>query len=421
MPNTFFSPPLFNSLGSNYTPDFVRLALKQLPFVFQKQNEEQHLALQKQLVRYWPGDCFFVYKGRDAIELALRAHGISGGQSVLIQAFTCFAIEEAIRRTKATPVFVDTAPASLNLGVAELEEAWKRAEKPAAVLVQHTLGWPADSTAIKKWCQKKGLLLIEDLAQSVGAVDESGALLGTQADVVIFSFGRDKIVDAVTGGAVVFRTTGRQPISTQFALQMPPFLAVVKDLTYPVIVHWIRTTYPAVLGKVVFKCLRMCGWLSSPVVSPTKRATALPAVLMPLVAYQLERLQSQLEHRRSIAQLYWQLLESRSSAAIASLPKLSAAYIQRAAPVRFPVTSDNPTLLAEQAAAAGLFISDRWYRRPVDAGQLPVRSSYQAGSCPNAELQSGTIANLPTHQFVSLAKAEQIINTLAQSEITSES
>ena len=130
--------PIFNSLGSNYDHQFVWLSLRQL---FWPQKDQTQVLKQK-LDDLFAADSYLFYKGRDAIEFALLSFGIGQGDQVLTQAFSCFAIEEAIVRTQAEAVFVDIDQ-DLNLTVATLEKALIKATRPKAVLVQNTLGSPA--------------------------------------------------------------------------------------------------------------------------------------------------------------------------------------------------------------------------------------------------------------------------------------
>src|SRR5258708_4589440 len=105
--------PIFNSLGSNYTFDFAMLAFTQI-FVADNMQLEK---LKKNLNERYHGATTLVFKGRDAIELALHAHHIGAGDVVLTQAFTCCAIEEAIVRAGATPTYIDLEKEMLNPSV----------------------------------------------------------------------------------------------------------------------------------------------------------------------------------------------------------------------------------------------------------------------------------------------------------------
>ncbi|TPQ28917.1 DegT/DnrJ/EryC1/StrS family aminotransferase [Methylomonas koyamae] len=105
--------------------------------------------------------------GTDALHLALLAEGIGAGDEVITSAFTFIATAEAIKYVGATPVFVDIDPGSFNITPENIEKAITA--KTRAVMPVHLFGQPADLPAIKAICDKHGLKLIEDCAQSFGA------------------------------------------------------------------------------------------------------------------------------------------------------------------------------------------------------------------------------------------------------------
>ncbi|WP_445371262.1 DegT/DnrJ/EryC1/StrS family aminotransferase [Methylomonas sp. HW2-6] len=105
--------------------------------------------------------------GTDALHLALLAEGIGAGDEVITSAFTFIATAEAIKYVGATPVFVDIDPGSFNITPENIEKAITA--KTKAVMPVHLFGQPADLPAIKAICDKHGLKLIEDCAQSFGA------------------------------------------------------------------------------------------------------------------------------------------------------------------------------------------------------------------------------------------------------------
>ncbi len=105
--------------------------------------------------------------GTDALHLALLAAGIGPGDEVITPAFTFIATAEAIRYVGATPVFVDIDADSFNLDAGLIEAAVT--ERTRAILPVHLFGQPADIDEISALADERGLLVIEDCAQSFGA------------------------------------------------------------------------------------------------------------------------------------------------------------------------------------------------------------------------------------------------------------
>jgi dTDP-4-amino-4,6-dideoxygalactose transaminase len=403
------SKPIFNSLGSNYTFSFAMLSLRQLLFA----KKDSLSKVTSILSQRFDGHTYLFYKGRDAIEYGLRAVGVGPGDSVLTQAFTCHAIEEAILRSGAQPVFVDLEAGELNPSIRTLEEAWKRASKPKALLIQHTLGYPADVPAIREWCTQRKVFLIEDLAQSFGACDLDGRELGTLADIVICSFGRDKIIDAVSGGACIIKHNSMDALAASEAersIEVDRNLAswiILRDLLYPFVTWFIRATHHFIVGKFVFQVAKKIGLLSSPIDSPTKKITLLSPHYAELILYHLNNIEEQLNSRRKRSDGYITAFQSSNF----FFPAVKKSHLC-AAHLRFPIQVDNPQQLSDHLAKQDIYLSDRWYRQAVDCGTLQRTSTYVPGSCPNAEQLATRIFNLPTHQGIDASAQQRIITTL---------
>src|SRR6185369_17096904 len=110
---------------------------------------------------------------------------IGAGDEVIVPAFTFFATAEAVSHTGATPVFADIDPGSFNLCVDSLSR--KITEKTRAVIAVHLFGQCADLGRIVELCRGRGLLLIEDCAQALGAAYQ-GRRAGAWGDFGCFSF-----------------------------------------------------------------------------------------------------------------------------------------------------------------------------------------------------------------------------------------
>lgn len=138
--------------------------------------------------------------GTDALHLALRAAGIGEGDEVITSAFTFIATAEAIKYVGATPVFVDIDPGSFNITPENVLKAIT--PKTKAVMPVHLFGQPVDLPAIKAICEKHGLKLIEDCAQSFGATVDNQQT-GSFGDAAGFSFFPSKNLGCFGDGGLV--------------------------------------------------------------------------------------------------------------------------------------------------------------------------------------------------------------------------
>ena len=146
-----------------------------------------------------------VASGTDALHLALVAAGIGPGDEVITTPFTFIATAEAIRYVGANPVFVDIDSDTFNIDPNRIEAAITKATK--AVIPVHLFGQPADMDAIQNICDRHGLLIIEDCAQSFGA--RSGKrMTGTIGAAGCFSFFPSKNLGCYGDGGMITTNSG---------------------------------------------------------------------------------------------------------------------------------------------------------------------------------------------------------------------
>ncbi len=133
--------------------------------------------------------------GTAALELALYALGVGPGDEVVVPSKTFIATASCVVRAGATPVVADIDPDSQNLTAASIEKALTPRSK--AVIAVHLAGWPCEMDEILALAKKRGLVVVEDCAQSVGARYKDRAT-GSIGNIGAFSFCQDKIL--TTGG-----------------------------------------------------------------------------------------------------------------------------------------------------------------------------------------------------------------------------
>lgn len=136
-----------------------------------------------------------VANGTVALELALYAFGISGGDEVITTSRTYIASASCVVMRGAIPVVVDVDRATQNISPAAIRAAIT--PRTRAIIVVHLAGWPCEMDAIMDIASEFGLKVIEDCAQAHGAVYK-GRAVGSIGHAGAFSFCQDKIIS--TGG-----------------------------------------------------------------------------------------------------------------------------------------------------------------------------------------------------------------------------
>jgi 8-amino-3,8-dideoxy-alpha-D-manno-octulosonate transaminase len=134
-----------------------------------------------------------------ALIVALKALGIGYGDKVIVPAHTFLATPGAVVCSNAVPVFVDVDE-SLNMDPGDLERVMD--EEVKAIIAVSILGNPVDMDPIMAFARKHNIYVIEDVAQSCGAMYK-GKYTGTIGDIGVYSFQMNKIITAGEGGAVV--------------------------------------------------------------------------------------------------------------------------------------------------------------------------------------------------------------------------
>ena len=141
-----------------------------------------------------------VCNGTAAIDAAVEALGIGPGDEVILPAFTIISCIGQIVRAGATPVLVDSDPATWNMDVARIAE--RITPRTRAIMVVHTYGLPVDMDPVLALAAQHGLKIIEDAAEAHGQTYK-GRPCGSFGDLSTFSFYPNKHVTTGEGGMVL--------------------------------------------------------------------------------------------------------------------------------------------------------------------------------------------------------------------------
>ena len=144
-----------------------------------------------------------VGSGTDALRLALTALGVGAGDEVVTPAFSFVASATTIVMAGARPVFVDVDRETLTLDVAAVERAITPRTK--AIMPVHLYGHPATMDRISALGRTRGIAVVEDAAQAVGATWQ-GRPIGGWGDAACLSFYPTKNLGAC-GDAGMLLTT----------------------------------------------------------------------------------------------------------------------------------------------------------------------------------------------------------------------
>jgi dTDP-4-amino-4,6-dideoxygalactose transaminase len=127
-----------------------------------------------------------VGSGTDALQLAIRACGVSSGDEVITVSHTFFATVEAIVYANARPILVDVDERSMLMDIGSV--ASRITPRTKAIVPVHLYGRTVDLKPLRQLAQDRGITIIEDAAQAHGALLDDGKRAGTGGRVNCFSF-----------------------------------------------------------------------------------------------------------------------------------------------------------------------------------------------------------------------------------------
>ncbi|HSL03981.1 MAG TPA: DegT/DnrJ/EryC1/StrS family aminotransferase, partial [Nitrospiraceae bacterium] len=330
-----------------------------------------------------------VSSGKAALTVILKALAASSGRRrVIVPAYTCFSVPSAIVRAGLDVVLCDVEPETLDFNFAELEGLIN--EEVLCVVPTHLFGRPADVDRVKRLCEGKGIVVIEDAAQAMGGQSE-GRLLGTLGDVAFFSLGRGKNLTCGTGGVILTRSLPiAEKIKAEYAtLPESPRgeaarnwleMVMMRFFIHPLL-YWLPAGLPFLrLGETTFD-------------------TDFPMHRMDEVrAHQLQGWERRLAlaNQERAARAGW-LIEGLDlhRRGIKPITGKEAIYLRLPVMVRDRETKDA---LCRQSREVGAGLSPSY---PATIQDIPELAGRLAGrKCAGAQEVVDRLVTLPTHQFV---------------------
>ncbi|MBV9349636.1 MAG: aminotransferase class I/II-fold pyridoxal phosphate-dependent enzyme [Patescibacteria group bacterium] len=400
---------IHTSLSPNAQKDDIFLALSLLmrPFAW---YQKKTVAEVEEAVRETIGvpHAVTVDSGRTALYTLLKAFGISEGDEVIVQAYTCVAVPDPVLWVGAKPVYVD-CDNDLTLDVGDLQKKITAATK--VIVVQHTFGMPARMREILAVAKARGIFVIEDCAHSLGATF-AGAPLGSLADAAFFSFGRDKCISSVFGGAIATSSLEvyEKVLAVARSYPLPSPIWVTRQLLHPPILALSKATYNTFgIGRFILAAARRLHIISKAVEPkelrgkrPSFTKHAFSPALAALALNQFRKLSEYTRHRQACAETYAEKLQGMQGI---ELPARNDGRVY----LRYTVFVEDPSKYRGKARAQGIELGD-WYNDVLaPSGVRYAEVGYNQGSCPNAERLAERSLNLPTHIGITPRMINEII------------
>lgn len=390
-----------------------------MPWVWKEGPQKDEL--RRVLGEHFKGQAHLFASGREALLAILKSLRFQKDEEVIVQGYTCIVVPNAIIAAGMTPVFADIDPDTLNLDLQEVERVIT--PKTRAIICQHTFGIPSFTRELRQLCDRHSLILIEDCAHIMP--DAQGpAEIGQYGDVLFFSFGRDKAISGVSGGAVVCK---RGDICADLgkleAEARPlPLWKIKRFLQYPILYALAKPLYGMGMGKYLLAALGKLHMLAPIVTRQEKQghmdATlhAMPNALAALALQQWKRLPEINSHRRMLTRLYfdevhrrgWFTRRSFSEGGLILLGVTPDLPLQK-----FPLFVKNAEGIRQKLKTHNICLHDGWTGCVICPANAEAESvGYHDGDDPKADMVGTQILTLPTHPDTSLAQAKRLIELL---------
>ncbi|MBM3231117.1 DegT/DnrJ/EryC1/StrS family aminotransferase [Candidatus Peregrinibacteria bacterium] len=403
--------PIHHTFGPHADRSTALAALRLMfrPWNYRKGLERE--MLRSHLHRSFGGSCALFASGRDGLLALLRALHLPQGSEVILQGFTCVALPNAIHAAGLTPVYADIDPDTLNFSEASVLSVITHRTK--VILCQHTFGIICDTAKLRALCDKHRIVLIEDCAHVLPDVTGPKEI-GKHADVMMLSFGRDKAISGVAGGAILVRdpTVASTVLQAENSAQEMRCGTVCRLLLYPIVYRKARALSIIGLGTLylwLLKTLRILVPVLTPAEkrgAPSLSLTKMPNACAALALREIKKIHTVNNHRRILAKRY--------SAAAREYGWHHPSAIHEDLPLqKFPILVSDADAVRAALKENNIHLDDGWTGAVVCPRSVDQQAAgYTAGSCPHAERIAKRILTLPTHPTMTERQAETLIDTL---------
>lgn len=360
-----------------------------------------------------PENIFLYWKGRVALYALLKSMNIGEGDEVIIPAFTCVVVPNAILYLGAKPVYVDIDRKTYNINVDLIHE--KISPRTKVILAQNTFGLPPDIEAIQQIAAKNNLRVLEDCTHGFGGVT-MGKPNGTISEASFFSSQWNKPFSTGIGGFAYARDPmiirklhdmEKEFIQPSFMDQLQlRSMIEVRNLLNNSSAYWLAVKTYRRLSKMGLVIGSSSDDELNDILMPADFLKAMSAVQMKHGIGQLARINDYIDKRISIARRYSAFLTGEN------IPVPFVPQNMQHTFLKYPLLVNDRALFFESAQKAKIEIGD-WFISPIHPVMKNLqRWNYETGKYPVADYISLHMVNLPTNPAMQNADVEKVISFL---------
>lgn len=343
---------------------------------------------------------FLFWKGRIALYSALKAMGIRAGDEVIIPAFTCVVVPNAILYLGATPVYTDIDKSSLCSTRAEIES--KITPNTKAIIIQNMLGLSSEVEEIVVLAKSKNIFCLEDCTHGFGGTYNSKPN-GTMSDCAFYSSQWNKPFSTGVGGILLVNTPAlvekiekinealiTPNFKTRFSLSM---LLKVKKYILSDWSYWFLIRLYRKLSKLGLVIGSSNKEEITGITEPSNYFMSSSSVQTKVGISELKKLKTKLAERRINGIIYNDFFKENN------FYYIKDSLLQNHSFLKFPILVKDRKYFMELAESARIRLGD-WFISPIH----PVETDFEKWNLipeefPNATYVSKHILNLPTDEI----------------------
>ena len=354
-----------------------------------------------------PGSSSSFASGRMAFYSLMEVLSITKGDEVILTAFTCSVMVNAIMKRGATPVYSDVDRETFGSSVIAIKKVITR--KTKLIVAQHSFGIPCDIEPIIRLAKEHGVYVVEDCAISLDS-SINGVKVGNWGDAAIFSFDHSKPLNTIIGGILYTKDTKIHEEVNRLS-RMSPSLSFrhQKNLYNQMIFekrHYMPNRYPS--AEIFSKLRRIWAriWTSNPNVffddnnnKPLSNNESypypakMPAFLALLGTFELNRWDKQESFRKKLLASLVGII--KKSEYFSYLPEVYSDTTRDIVPLRFVLSGDESHEISQKIRKY-IDVNWIWFRQPIVGATDGLENiGYVSGSCEVSENICSTIINFP--------------------------
>ncbi len=345
--------------------------------------------------------------GRMAFYALMETLGIGEGDEVILTAFTCSVMPNAVLKRGAIPIYADIDSGTFGSNAKEIQKVITTRTK--LIVAQHSFGIPCDIEPIIRLAKERGIYVVEDCAITLDS-SLNGIKVGNWGDAAIFSTDHSKPINTVIGGLLYTRSpdihkkviqVARSSLTFSYEHQERLFRQMMFERKHYIPAHYPRTRIFSYLEKISAKMkgASRVTYMEDNYVRPNSikerypYPAQMPAFLAQLGMFELDRWEQQKQRRK---QLLASMLEKLSLSNYSEfLPAVYSDQTRDIVPLRFVFSSSKSAEILVKLAKH-IDVSWIWFRQPITCAVEGMESLlYVSHSCPVSEKIGSEIVNLP--------------------------